>query len=267
MNVDGIFIPILRIAMIVVRVSSLFIFFPVLSQSVVPGLVKVAATVGIAIALLGKVGPQLPAWTLSSLPDLATLVAFVLKEFLIGAGMALVAKWIFSACVASAQWIATQMGFSMGGLFDPELQSSESAWSEFNQWMLVMVFFSIGGHLLFIQALAESYFVRIDDLGSRLLDINQSLAFWTEIGGRFFIWMLKLSGPMAVVLILIQVALGVLSKFIPQVNVWSVSLPITLGAGVLVFTFLSPLYGDALSALLNVNFESNYLWLKFLGAR
>lgn len=253
--------------MIVVRLSSLFIFFPVLSQSVLPGLVKISATVAIAIALLGRVGPLLPAWDPNHLPDLATILSFAVHEFVIGAGMGLVAKWIFSACVASAQWVATQMGFSLGSVFDPEIQSSESAWSELHQWMLVMIFFSIGGHIFFIQALTDSYFVNLGDISEKLLDLNLSLGFWSEIGTRFFIWMLKLSGPMAVVLLLIQISMGILSKFVPQVNIWSVSLPVTLGFGVLVFTFLSPMYGDALSSLLNVNFETNYLWLKFLGAR
>ena len=72
---------------------------------------------------------------------------------------------------------------------------------------------------------------------------------------------------MVVVLLLLQAALGILSKFIPQINIWSVSIPVTIGVGIMLFIILSPIYADALGGLFNVEKESNYLWLKAMGAR
>ena len=90
----------------------------------------------------------------------------------IGAGMGLVSKWMFSACVASAQWAGTQMGFSVGGVIDPEMHSSDSAWAQFNQWVGIMLFLAVGGHYTLIQALADSYQFNFDNIFVRLPSVS-----------------------------------------------------------------------------------------------
>ncbi len=266
-DVQGLFGPILKIVLISIRVGALWMFFPVFSQGAIPSRVRFCGVISLSIALIGVVGPKIPQWNLNALPPTADILEFVLREFIVGAGMGLVARWIFSACIASAGWVSTQMGFSLSGLYDPESQSSENAWADFNQWIGIMVFFGIGGHLYFIQAIADSYKVDVSQLFTKILDVRLSAGFWSQIGGSFFLWMLKLAAPMAVVLLLLQISMGILSRFVPQINLWSVSIPATLGVGVLVFTLFSPMYSDALASLFHANVETNYLWLKFLSAR
>ncbi len=259
--------PILKIAMISLRMGALWIFFPIFSQATISVRIRMMGMLVLSTAIYNRVQGTLPNWSLELLPSNADLLAFTARELFIGAGMGLVAKWVYSAVVAAGHWVSAQMGFGVAGMFDPETQVSESAWADFHQWLGVMVFFSIGGHYFFIQALADSYAFDMSHTFETLLDANRSAQLWSEVGSRFFLWMLKLSAPMAVVLLMLQMAMGVLSKFVPQINLWSVSLPLTLGVGVLVFTFFSPMYGDALHALLKSNNEVPYLWIKFLGAR
>jgi flagellar biosynthetic protein FliR len=266
-DVNALFLPILQIVMVSLRVGSLWMFFPVLGNSLIPPMVRLAGALTLSMALRPLALAHLPHWDLQHLPGLAELVLFVLKEFIIGAGMGLVARWIFTVASSAAQWVGTQMGFSMGGIFNPEMQEGESAWAELHQWIATMVFLGIGGHWLLIQAVADSYSVDLSGALARLGDPHAAGAFWVEIGQRFFVWMLKLSGPMVVVLLLLQVALGVLSRFVPQINVWMVSIPLTIAVGVFVFTLLSPMYGDALSSLFAAGNESTYLWIRFLGVR
>jgi flagellar biosynthesis protein FliR len=258
---------VLKILMVSLRAGSLWLFFPVFSQPGIPGIVRITGAFAISVALIPVASPHLPAWSSAHLPGMAESFFFVLRELVIGAGMGLVSKWIFSSILAAAHWAGTQMGFSVGGLVDPEFQTDDSAWARFHQWVGIMLFLAVGGHFLLIEALAESYRHDLSNVLVRLGDPQAGLHFWAEIGGRFFTWMLKLAGPIAVVSLVLQAALGVLSKFVPQINIWAVSFPITIGVGVLVFTMLSPHYGDALVGLFNVTRESNYLWLRFLGAR
>ncbi len=267
MPTQDLFLPILQIAMIAVRVTTLWMFFPVFGNASIPATIRLAGAIALSVALKPLVGPHLPAWTIAHLPELGEATAFLFREFAFGAGLGLVSRWIFSACVASAYWISMQMGLAAGGMFNPETQTQENGWAEFHQWLAIMMFFSLGGHLLYIQALADSYTLDLSVFFTRLMDPAMGSMFWIEIGTRFFTWMLKLSGPLMVLLLLLQMALGVLSKFVPQINVWSVSMPITIGVGVLVFSLLSPLYGDALTSLLEANFQTNILWLKFAGGR
>lgn len=268
MNVQGLFLPILQLFMVSLRVGSIWMFFPILGQRNLPNTVKLAGALTLSMALYPLVKPHLPAWDLAHLPNASGLVFFISKELVVGLGMGLCARWIFTACVASAHWVGMQMGFSAGSMVNPELEQNETAWAEFNQWIAIMLFLGIGGHWLLIKAVADSYSVDTQSIFHTLGDTSLASQFWVEVGRRFFFWMLKLSGPMVVVVLLLQAALGVLSRFIPQINVWLVSLPITIGIGVLVFTFLSPMYGDALGGLFKETQESSYMWLRFLkGAR
>lgn len=264
MNSTEFLTPFLQIAMISLRVASLWMFFPIFSQSTISARIRVMGMLVLAMALYPTVGKLLPRWDLQALPSTAVIVSYVAQEFLVGAGMGLLAKWVFTTFIAAAHWVSVQMGFGVAGLYDPETQNSESSWADFNQWVGVMIFFAIGGHIYFIQALAESYKFDLTHTFDALLDVQRSTQLWGEVGGRFFLWMLKLSAPMAIVLLMIQLGLGVLSKFVPQINLWSVSLPITLGVGVLVFTFFSPMYSDALQDLFRANHELPFMWLKYL---
>ena len=266
-DINGLFLPIFQVFLVSLRVGALWMFFPILGQKNVPMMVRLAGAITLSLALFPLAKTHLPPWTLVQLPEMGALVIFIAREIMIGAGMGLVARWTFSVAVSSAHWVGMQMGFSAGGIVNPEFETSESGWAEFHQWLATMVFLGVGGHWLLIQAMADSYKFDMSETFSRLGNTQIATEFWIEIGQRFFFWVLKLSGPMVVVLLLLQAALGVLSRFVPQINVWLVSIPLTIGIGVFVFTLLSPMYGDALQSVFNMGRESNYLWIKFLGAR
>ncbi|MBS1982971.1 MAG: flagellar biosynthetic protein FliR [Bdellovibrionales bacterium] len=253
--------------MILLRAGTLWMFFPIFGQAAIPAMVRLSGAVTLSVALLPTVGASLPPWNLVHPPSSYEMIAFATREMLIGAGMALTARWIFSSVVASAHWIGMQMGFSAGSVIDPERGSTDSSWAELQQFSAIILFFGIGGHLFLIQAIADSYKFDFSDFAVRITDAKLGIQYWGEVGARFFAWMLRLSGPLVAVLLLLQAALGILSKFIPQINIWSVSIPITIGVGVIVFVLLSPLYGDALTTLFSVERETNYLWLKAMGAR
>ena len=114
--------PILQILMISLRAGSLWMFFPIFGNARIPHMVRLSGALTLSTALLPMAGPQLPKWSLTHAPALYDLVSFVAREFLLGAGMGLAARWIFSTVQASAHWVGMQMGFSAGGHLDPEYQ-------------------------------------------------------------------------------------------------------------------------------------------------
>jgi flagellar biosynthetic protein FliR len=267
MNFAELLDPIFTIFLVVCRVGALWIFFPIFGSLSVPPQVRVAGALVLSVALAPLVGPFLPAWSIAKLPGTLELVSFVVREFLVGALMGLVARWMFSVAIASAHWVGMQMGFAMGDMFNPETGANESAWAEMHNWIAMVLFLGIGGHYLLIQALRDSYALDPSLFLTRIMDPGLAPQFWTEVGSQFFIWMIRLAGPMVVVLFLLQAGLGVLSKFIPQINIWIVSIPITIGLGVFAFSLLSPMYGDALGQLFEAQQGSSRMVLKFLGGR
>ncbi len=263
---SDLFIPILQVLMISLRAGALWMFFPLFGNARIPTVVRLAGALTLSVSLLRTVGPTLPRWTPMAPPALGEIVSFVSTEFLLGAGMGLASRWMFAVVMSSAHWVGMQMGFSAGGVLDPEYQSSDTSWSEMQSLAAAVLFFGVGGHLFLIQAIADSYRFDFSHFMESITGAPGA-QFWTQIGTTFFAWMLRLSGPMVVVLLLLQAALGILSKFIPQINIWSVSIPLTIGVGVILFMLLSPLYGDALTSLFNATHETNRLWLQAMGAR
>lgn len=255
----------LSVALISVRVAALFVAFPFFSHSAIPANVKVFSTMALAVALYPAVSTSLPQWSFTALPLMSEIVFRVIAEFAVGIGMGLVSRWLFASALASAHWVGVQMGFSMGGVFSPDIGEDSSSWAEYLNWMALLIFLSVGGHHFILSALKDSYMVNPAQVFSSLAAPERGTMFWVEVGGMFFNWMLKLSAPMIVVVLLMQAGLGVLSKFIPQVNLWIVSIPVTLGVGVFVFSLLSPMYGDALGELFKIEHEFLYSWLKYLG--
>jgi flagellar biosynthetic protein FliR len=267
MDVAGLFDPILKILLISLRAGALWMFFPVFGQATVPAPVRLAGALTLSVALLPLAGPHMPAWTLARPPETGVAVLFLIRELGIGMGMGLVSRWFFSSSMSAAHWVGQQMGFSMGGVIDPEFGSHDTSWAQFHQWISVMMFFAVGGHVFLIQAIADSYSIDFTFFFRNVANPEIGGRFWSEVGFGFFTWMLRLAGPLAAVLLLLQGALGILSRFVPQINVWTVSIPITIGAGVLVMVLLSPMYGDALGALFTVEREYAYIFMRAMGTR
>jgi len=241
--------------------------FPFVMNLGIPPMVRVASALTLSLALVPLVGNQLPAWTLQNPPETLELIAFIFKEFIIGVGLGFLAKFIFTSAVAAAQWVGIQMGFSQGAIMNPDFEEGDTSWSALHGWIALMIYLGMGGHWFTLQALADSYSFSFDDFYVRLASSNAGISLWSQVGTSFFVWMIKLSGPMVAVILFLQAGMGVLSKFVPQINVWVVSIPITLGVGVLVFSLFLPMYGETLVKLFTAASETQYLWLRFLGAR
>ena len=258
---------ILQVFLIALRVGTLWMFFPIFSRANIPPMVKVFSALAMAVSLYPLVHDTLPAWSRTFSPSNAELIFFAARELTFGLAMALVVRIIFSAAQAAADWVGVQMGLAMGGAFNPNFEGGDTSWADFHNWIAIMIFFGVGGHMFLIQAMAESYQLDLSHLFERLSDPAVAPMFWAEIGQTFFMWVVKLAGPLVFVLLVLQASLGILSKFIPQINIFAVSLPITIGVGVLVFSMLSPMYGDALGHLFETGKGFDRLFLKFVGAR
>jgi len=267
MDVLSLFEPILQVIWVSFRVGAFWLAFPFVVSLQLPPMVRLASSLTLSMALVPLVGKTLPQWTISAPPELPELVAFAFREFIIGLGLGFLAKFIFSSAVAAASWIGSQIGFSAASVLNPDFQESDTSWSSLHGWIALMVYLGIGGHWFTLEALAESYRFSFTDFYAHLSNTEAGIRLWSEVGTSFFTWMLKLSGPMLVVLMVLQAGLGVLSKFVPQINIWVVSMPITIGVGVLVFAMSLPMYGETLQKLFTAGMETQYLWLRFLGAR
>ena len=191
-----------------------------------PGLNTQARLIlGLAIAF--ALAPALPpsvAIDPASGPGLLLLAL----QVLIGLTMGFAMRLVFSAIDLAGTMISNQMGLGFATAYDPQSAAQTAVISEFLGMLALLVFLAINGHLMVIATLGESF---------ALLPISADViadASWLNIanaGGVIFSSGVLLSLPVVVALLIANIALGVLGRVAPQLNLMAIGFPITIVLG------------------------------------
>lgn len=180
-----------------------------------------------------------------SLPEtIAGLMIAAIREALIGAAIGFVARLVFSAIEMAGYIIGIQMGYAVATVFDPHTTNQISVTSQFYNLMAFLLFFSLNAHLIFINAIKES-FDAIPPYGfSVTKETMHGILLMTSDTFRIAV---KLSAPVMVSILLANIAMGILSRTIPQMNIFVVGFPVTMALGLIVLLFSMPFMISAVS--------------------
>jgi flagellar biosynthetic protein FliR len=231
--------------LVLLRVSALLILMPVFGHRLVPAQVKTGLIALIATLFYPIVAASLPRIPVSPV----ALMLIAIHEILIAAVLAMMAHLIFAAAQFAGQIMGYQMGLAIANVFDPATSAQISIVGQFSLVLAMLIWVSAGAHNAFLFALADSF---------HLLPIGQSLdisglTLLNDMAGNMFILALRLVSPMLLLLFFLYVALGLLSRAVPQIQVFFVSFPLTVGVGFLAFAFALPsivsLMHDSFTAL------------------
>jgi len=217
------------------RVSGLFIMAPIFAARTAPMRVRAALVFFITLAMLPILGTTSPVAAATTNPlVLAGMLAF---ETLIGFTIGLVAQLIFGAVQMAGQLAGIQMGIGLANLIDPQSQEHITSLAQWQNLLALLVFLSVDGHHILIRAVADSF--RVLPLGGGL---PSAPGFGLVIGlaGGLFVVALKVAAPVLVLLLLVNAAMGVLAKLIPQLNVFIVGIPLNVAAGLFVVAASQP---------------------------
>jgi len=217
------------------RILALITAAPILGNKAVPARTKVA--LGIAIAVI--VAPAVPAWPAVDPMSYAGLLILA-QEMLIGLAMGFSIRIIFAAVEMAGEISSLTMGLGFATFFDPNTQGRSSAISQFLSLVATMAFLAVNGHLVLISALVESF----SSLPVSAIPIYgggfKQMADW---GSKIFSVGVQLSLPIVAALLITNVALGILTRAAPQLNLFGIGFPITLGMGLLVVAMTLPYLG------------------------
>jgi type III secretion protein SpaR/YscT/HrcT len=224
----------LVLAVALARITPSFAFLPFLNDKTVGrGALRATLLALIAVALL-----PLPALSELDIAEQATLPALLTEAFLgLLLGMALNVPWM--AVQTCGEWIDHQRGATMANAIDPATGIEASPVATFLGLLWTTVFLLNGGIQELIGLLAQSYqHVPIGTVLHLSVENAQSvlhlltMAILTGIG---------LASPAIAAMLLTELALGLLSRFAPQLNAFSVSLTIKSSVAVLILLmYLNP---------------------------
>jgi flagellar biosynthesis protein FliR len=207
------------------RALALFTALPVLGTRTVPTRVRIALAAFLALAAQPTL-PEAPPVALDS-PDALLLVA---QQLVIGLSLGFAVRLVFAAVEFAGELIGLQMGLNFAGFFDPISAGNATASSRFFGTTVAWLFIVANGHLLVIAALVQSF--------SAFPVGPEPFAFLREVqpqrwGAEIFSTGLWIALPLITMLLFVNLVLGAVSRVAPQINIFAVGFPITLGLGLL----------------------------------
>jgi len=209
------------------RMAGLFSAIPLFGGKIVPARVKVAMVFAMTLVFFPIVRAKLPLLPADSI----SLGLLMVREAMIGLTLALLSQVIFSAVEFCGQIIGIQMGFSAASQFDPTMGTQVSIMSVFQNLLAVLLFMALGMHHVFIRAIVESY--SVVPVGTWHMS-GDLLKFIITATTGVFILAIKLAAPVMVSLLAATVALGVMARSFPQMNIFMISFPLNIGLGFMV---------------------------------
>lgn len=224
-----------------IRVSLIVFLLPFFGAGTIPNMVKGAFCLVLSLALWPRLsfpGSMLPL-------DAMGLVVMLLGELVLGLVLNIIIQFLFSAVMMGGHLVGFSMGFSMMNVLDPMSGTSDSVTAQLMYQCTLLIFLSLNGHLYLLTGLADSF--KLVPPGG--LFVNPALAASVlKFSGEIFILAIKIAAPVLASLFLVDLALALVSRAAPQMNVIQIGFPIKIGVGFLFMTMtltaLSHYVGD-----------------------
>ena len=223
------------------RIGAALLAAPFFGAGTVPAQARVIVASAIAVLVC--------AWTPFAAPpalfSLAGLLA-VLGEVLVGLALGFVLQVLFAGPTIGAEIIGGAMGMSMASTVDPHSGSHSPALGQYFGVVLTLIFLGVGGHLQWIALLVESY--RVFPPGHTWLGPDR-LAQVAGFASLMFTTAVAVALPVTLILLLVQVLTGVLSRSAPALNLFALGLPAGVLAGLAGLIVSAPLVTDQMTQL------------------
>jgi len=194
-----------------VRATAFIAICPPFNSPAVPVRVRVGLATGIALAIAGPLGA-------SAAPDVLEIGPYLfalLTQALAGVAFGFCIYVLFAAVQGAGELIDLQIGFSLGAVLDPLSGVNAAPIGRFHQVLAIGILFAINGHVLVIRGFLRS----VEAVPSGTIDFE---SFGTELIGllrTFMIAIVEIGLPVLAALFLTEVALGLIGKAAPQLNV------------------------------------------------
>ena len=224
------------------RISALFMAMPVLGTRLVPVRIRIIASMAITLLVFPLI-PEVPAVEPLSLSGLLISV----QQILIGIAMGFILQLVMGALLIAGEAISMGMGLGFATMIDPQNGVSVPVISQFFLILGTLLFLSLGGHLMLIQLLVSSF----NSLPIAEVGITRE-SFWAIVswGSTMFVGAVWLAVPALISILVLTLAMGVMTRAAPQLNIFSVGFPVTIFMGFIIIMLILPNFPDHFSRML-----------------
>ncbi|MEO0464041.1 MAG: flagellar biosynthetic protein FliR [Pseudomonadota bacterium] len=226
------------------RVGAALLAAPMVGVLAVPPTVRALLAIAFAVFVAIWVPP-------AQVPDMMSFGAVVAlaQEVVIGAALGVVLQIAFAVPLIAAEQISGTMGLAIATSIDPASGAQSGALGTFFGLMLTLLFYAVGGHLLWFGLLIESF--RLVPPGEFAIgpDTAQSMVMFM---GLCLATAAAIALPVVLVLLIVQLITGVIARSAPALNLFALGLPAGTLAGITALIIGLPILIEQFSALIEV---------------
>jgi flagellar biosynthetic protein FliR len=226
--------------LVALRTSCLLAFWPLWDSRLIPIQVRVFSVLLIALVLTPLVTPFLPPLP-ATWPAVLSLVG---QEFLLGLSLGLLVRFVLTGAQMAGNLLSIQMGFGMVTLIDPQSRSQSTIIADLFLLLATLVFLAIDGHHYLLRLLILSF--QKTPVGRPFTLPENLFLFLPSFGAVMYHLAIMLAAPVLGALFLAQVALGLVARAVPQIQVMILSFPLTIALGLLFLSLTLTMVGPAL---------------------
>lgn len=224
------------------RVLAIFTAAPIFSSRAFPLRARIALAFLVAFAAQASL-PNQPIVSVNS----PQALGLVVQQVGIGLAIGFTVRVVFGAFEMAGQVVGFQMGLGFAAFFDPSTSAQSSAMGRFYANMAALLFIVLNGHLMVLMAVSNSFLafpvdqnflqalsaMKLHEIGADLI----SSAFWIAL-------------PVVAMLMFANLALGIVSRVAPQMNIYAIGFPVTLAVGLIGVAATLPMLELPFSAML-----------------
>ena len=223
-----------------IRLSAFFLVSPVFSATAVSLPIRIALMAALTLALMSSI----------STPNIDFMspmgVTIVVREAIIGVSVGIIFQIAFAGVAMAGEHIASSMGLGFASMIDPQTGAQSPVVTQFLSILLMLIFLVTEGHHVLLRQLVASY--KVAPIGG---DLDPDLLFGIiKTGTLIFSAALIISLPVVVLLFLVNMLIGFMTRVAPQMNIFSIGFPLTIIVGFTMLLISLPSMANAMSGLL-----------------
>lgn len=221
--------------LLLTRITAFFATVPLFSYRSIPATQRI---------ILGAIIAWMMVYTIE-VPTLAidgTFLMLVVKEAMIGLFIGIIAFIIMSAIQIAGGFIDFQMGFAMANIIDPQTGAQSPIFGQFLNSFAMLLLLALNGHHLLLDGIYYSYeFLPIEGAWPAFGSTNV-LEFVVVTFAQVFAVAFQMAIPIVATLFLVDLALGITARTVPQLNIFVVGFPIKIGVSFLVLSIMMAVF-------------------------
>lgn len=229
------------------RLLGLIASAPLLSNRAVSARIRLGVGLAAAMAILPALPPMPPVPT-----DSWLALGLLAQQALIGIAIGFMMRLMFAAVDIAGEMIGLQMGLSFAVFFNPQTGGQSSVVAEFMGLLTLLIFLALDGHLMLINVLVVSFEWLPVGAGTN----PEGWLLIVRYAAVMFFSGILLALPMITTLLITNIALGVLTRAAPQLNLFAVGFPVTLTVGMAVLFISLSFFAPVLQRLFEIGFDA-----------